>query len=135
MSVSDYDLIRNHIARYCHTVDRADAATITGFFWDDATLVFEGLHRGREAIRVTYETWIVRMRDPVQDLRHLIYSPAIRLKGDEAEAETYFDADGSLKRGGTPVRLRGLYRDRLTRRAEEWRFSRREIVVYDALED
>ncbi|PJK30850.1 nuclear transport factor 2 family protein [Minwuia thermotolerans] len=69
------------------------------------------------------------MRDPVDELRHLIYAPAIRIDGERATAETYFDADAVTRRSKRLVQLRGVYRDELARRGEHWRFVRREIVV------
>lgn len=130
----DLERVRNHLARYCHVVDRENADTIAGLFWDDAVLDFNGRHEGAAAIRRCYADWIAAMREPVVGLRHLIYAPAIELDGDSATAETYFDADGHSRKRGTPIRLRGLYSDRLSRRDGHWRFAEREIRLFEPLD-
>ncbi len=102
MSLSDRDLIYNHLARYCFVVDRDDADAIADLFWEDAELEFGGRHSGREAIRRCYDEWIQTKRNPVVGLRHMIYLPLIELEGDEARTETYVDADAHTRRSGQP---------------------------------
>jgi len=135
MSLSDRDLIYNHLARYCFVVDRDDADAIADLFWEDAELEFGGRHSGREAIRRCYDEWIQTKRNPVVGLRHMIYLPLIELEGDEARTETYVDADAHTRRSGRTVLLRSLYRDRLCRRNGEWRFQERHIVPMRSLYD
>ena len=135
MSQTDHELIQNHLARYCFAVDRDSAEAIASLFWEDARLEFEGIHVGRDAIRACYADWIRTKRDPVTGLRHLIYVPLIEIAGDQATAETYVDADAHTRRSGRPVRLRAVYRDRLSRRQGEWRFAERQIVLMSSLQD
>lgn len=125
---SDHEQITGLIARYCPIVDREPAAVIADLFWDDAVLEFNGTHEGRAAIVAAYEDWIAKMREPVDELRHLIYQPAITVDGGRASAETYFDADAVTRKSRRLVELRGVYRDALERRDGVWRFARREIV-------
>ena len=115
MLTPDYALIQNHLARYCFVVDRGTAEEIAALFWDDARLDFNGMHIGFDAIRACYANWIVKLRDPVEGLRHLIYIPLIELEGSHAVAETYVDADAHVRRSGRAIQLRALYRDRLTK--------------------
>ena len=126
--MTDHEAIAALIARYCHIVDREPAERAADLFWDDAELEFGGTHNGRAAIVAAYENWIAEMRAPVEELRHLIYAPAIEIDGDRATALTYFDADAIAPKSGRLVELRGIYRDVLERRGGEWRFARREIA-------
>lgn len=129
MNSSDYEQIQNHLARYCFAVDRDSAETIASLFWEDARLEFNGPHEGSEAIRQCYDEWIKTMRDPVEGLRHLIYVPRIDIDGDRAVAETYVNADAHARKSGRFIQLRAVYRDQLTKRNGEWRFSERHIVA------
>ena len=128
MSTTEREQIENHLARYCFAVDEGTADDIAALFWDDARLEFNGSHVGRDAIRQCYADWIVRLRDPVDEIRHLLYVPLIDIEGDEATAATYVDADALTRRSGRAVQLRACYRDRLARRDGEWRFAERLII-------
>ena len=133
MPDSEREQIQNHLARYCFTVDRGTAEEIADLFWDDARLDFNGIYTGAKAIRQCYVEWIAQARDPVEGLRHLIYVPLIDVDGDRAQAETYVDADCHVRRSGRAIQLRSLYRDQLTKRNGEWRFSDRHIVAMPGL--
>ena len=134
MPDSDREQIQNHLARYCFTVDQGTADQIAGLFWDDARLDFNGIFTDSEAIRDCYVEWIRKARDPVEGLRHLIYVPLIDIDEDSALTETYVDADCHARRSGRAIQLRSLYRDRLTKRHGEWRFSDRHIVAMPSLQ-
>ena len=129
--MDDYLEIHNLIARYCFVADTGTADDLVLLFWDDATLWFgeRSRNEGAEGIRRGQERWIEKMRDPVVDLRHLVYAPAIRIEGNRATAETYYDADGHSRKLGRPIFLRGIYRDVLEKRSGEWRFRERRIVI------
>lgn len=128
MGTTARGLIENHLARYCFAVDNGTADDIAALFWDDAHLEFNGSHVGYAAIRRCYADWIARMRDPVDEIRHLLYVPLIEIEGKEADATTYVDADALTRRSGRVVQLRACYRDRLAQRNGEWRFAERRIV-------
>ena len=136
--MNDYQRIHNLIARYCFIVDTGSADEMAAMFWEDATLCFGRSTRnvGTDAIRAGLQAWIEKMRDPVAGLRHLAYAPSIEIDGAQATAETYYDADGHSRKRRGPIHLRGVYRDRLAKRNEEWRFVERRIVIMDStLED
>ena len=135
MAQTDRERIVNHLARYCFVVDRGTADEIAALFWDDARLDFNGIYNGYAEIRQCYAEWIARARDPVEGLRHLIHVPYIELDGDAARAVTYVDADCHVRRSGRTILLRATYRDRLSRRAGEWRFAERHIVAMRRLYD
>ena len=128
MPLSDYEKIQNHLARYCFAVDTASAEEITNLFWEDAVLEFNGHHYGEDEILRCYCNWIENMRDPVEGLRHLIHIPLIEIDGDSAISECYADADAHSRRKGRFIENRAVYRDKLSRRDGEWRFSERRIV-------
>ncbi len=130
MPPTDYEQIQNHLARYCHIVDRDGVDAIAALFWDDATLEFDGTFNGIAEIRGCYSQWIEKMRDPVVGLRHLIHSPSIEILDAEAAAECYFDADCHIRANDRPIQLRGIYKDRLAKRNGEWRFLERQIILY-----
>ena len=135
MSQTDREQIQNHLAKYCFVVDRDTAEDIAALFWDDARLEFNGTHIGYEQIRQCYAEWIRKLRDPVEGLRHLIYVPLMTIEGDSAVVETYVDADCHVRKSGRTILLRSLYRDRLTKRNDEWRFAERQIVAMRSLYD
>lgn len=136
--MNDHQQIQHLIARYCLVVDTGTAEDMAAMFWDEATLWFGARSRndGADAIRAGLQTWIDRMRDPVVGLRHLAHLPSISIDGNQATAETYYDADGHSHKRRWPIHLRGVYRDRLEKRGEEWRFIERRIVImHSTLED
>ncbi len=124
----DYEQISNHLAKYCFLVDGGSVDEIVGLFWPDASLEFNGVYHGELAIRRCYEDWNERLRDPVEGLRHLLHLPLIEIDGDQAQSQSYADADGHSKRKGKPIQNRAMFRDKLSRREGEWRFSERRII-------
>ncbi|WP_162558882.1 nuclear transport factor 2 family protein [Sphingorhabdus sp. EL138] len=138
---SDHELIQNLYAAYCFAVDRGSAEDIAAHFWDDCYLNFGGnIHEGVGEARIGFAKWIARMREPVEGLRHCLYTPLIEVNGDLAEAEAYYDADGHAGRKGKPIQLRGLYRSTLKKRAStngksEWRFLKHEVQIWNSIRD
>ena len=132
--MTDHEAIRDLISRYCHMADRAGAAALADLFCADGVLVFDGRHEGRAAVEQAFANWIAVKRDPVAELRHLAYLPQIGIDGDEATAETYFDADGVSRRALHPIRIRGIYRDRLRKERGVWRFAEHRIDLFSPLE-
>ncbi len=138
---SDHELIQNLYAAYCFTVDRGSAEDIAACFWDDCYLNFGGnIHEGADAARIGFAKWITKMRDPVEGLRHCLYTPLITVDGYRANAEAYYDADGHAGRKGKPIQLRGLYRSTLEKRAipagsYEWRFLKHEVQIWNSIRD
>ena len=98
--MNDYQQIQNLISRYCFVVDRGSAEEIAAMFWQDATLWFGRRSRndGADGIRAGLRKWIEKMRDPVVGLRHLAHAPCIEIDGNQARAETYYDADGHSRK-------------------------------------
>ncbi len=138
---SDHEQIQNLFARYCFAVDRGSADEIAAFFWDDCRLDFSGnLHHGVDEARAGFSKWIAKMRDPVEGLRHCLYTPLIEIDGHVASAEAYYDADGHSKGKGKLVQLRGLYKSRLEKRPNsegqfEWRLIDHEVQIWRSAQD
>lgn len=128
--MTDHERITAHLARYCHIVDNDDAETIADLFWDDATLVLNGEHTGRAAVIAAYQDWIGWRREPVEQLRHMIFAPDIEINGEQATVRTYFNAHCFSRKSKRPILIRGIYRDEMAKRGGEWRFLRRAIDVY-----
>lgn len=127
--MTDYEQILSLLAAYCHVVDRDSAEEIAKLFWEDASLDFGERVVGTTEITAFYDRWIRESREPVLNLRHLIYAPAIDIEGARARAVCYFDADCISARKHTPILIRGTYSDTLEKRGEFWRFLERKIVT------
>ena len=85
---TDHELIRNIYARYCFATDRGTADDIAALFWEDCTVDFGGnINDGVEAACTGFAKWIHKMRDPVEGLRHCLYTPLIEIDCDHAAVE------------------------------------------------
>ena len=127
----DYHAIQSLLVRYCFMTDRGSAEDIAALFWDDATVVFDkNTNAGVEAFTAGFQAWITKMRDPVEGLRHVLHTPCIKISGDRASAEAYYDADCHAGRKKRWTQLRGAYRDELEKRGGEWRFIRKEVQIW-----
>lgn len=134
--MTDYEQIHNLLVRYCYVTDRGSAEDIAELFWEDGCVDFNGsVNHGIVDMKTGFEKWIKKMRDPVVDLRHLLYAPAIEINGNIATAEAYYDADGHSRRKGRVIQLRGVYRDELEKRSSEWRFLKRQVLIFRSLLD
>lgn len=122
--------ITNLLGRYCHLVDRGDIEQIPELFWPDSVLHFNGTHEGIDQVLASYRTWKTEARDPVENLRHMIFSPEITIDGDQATAVCYFNADCTARRSGKEILIKGRYEDRLSRRDGTWRLTERRIVIH-----
>lgn len=134
--MSDHQQIQNFYASYCFAVDRGSADDIAAHLWDDCYVNFAGnIHEGAEEARIGFAKWISKMRDPVEGLRHCLYTPLIEVTGDHATVEAYYDADGHAGRKAKPIQLRGLYRSTLENRDGEWRFIKHEVQIWRSIRD
>jgi hypothetical protein len=131
---TDHEAIQNLLAKYCFLTDRGTADDMAGLFWEDATVTFgDNTNAGIVAVKNGFAAWIAKMRDPVEGLRHVLHTPCIEIDGDSARAEAYYDADGHSKKKGRRIHLRGVYRDKLEKRDNEWRFVEKEIQIWRSM--
>ncbi|WOR15268.1 nuclear transport factor 2 family protein [Hyphomonas sp. FCG-A18] len=126
--LTEYEKIQNHLAKYCFLVDSGSVGEIVDLFWDDATLEFNGLHVGEEAIRACYTDWAERLKAPVEGLRHLLHMPVIEIESSHARSYSYADADAHSRRQGKPIQNRAMFEDKLVKRDGQWRFIERKII-------
>lgn len=134
--LTDYEQIKNLMAKYCFVTDRGSAVDIAALFWEDCTVNFGGrVNEGIEEATAGFDKWISKMRAPLDGLRHILHTPLIEIDGDTATAEAYYDADGHSKNKGKLIQLRGIYKDRLEKRGGEWRFIHREVQIWRSVQD
>jgi len=134
--LSDYEQIKNLMAKYCLVTDRGSGADMAAFFWDDAVVNFNGReNQGVDAITRGFDSWIEKLRAPVEGLRHILHTPLIEIDGNQATAEAYYDADGHSMKKGKLIQLRGLYKDEFEKRDGEWRFKRKEVQIWRSIQD
>jgi hypothetical protein len=120
--------IRQCLARYCHGIDRCDAATLKSAYWPDAYEehgTFDGPAR-EFADHIT-----ATMRGQVERSTQMIGNVMIELDEDLARArvETYVFAFLRPAGEGIDRMIGGRYLDRFERRGEEWRILRRLYVL------
>lgn len=137
-SIEDMFLIQNHLAAYCHAVDRGTLDDVAGLFHQDAVMTpaYEGgaPRHGRDAIRDWYANYNTYFRSAqVTHLRHQITTPVIHVDGNEATSTCYFDADLLDAEKGETMRFYGRYDDKLIKENGRWLFKDRVINGYYAL--
>ena len=120
--------IQEVLARYCHAVDRCDKELLSKVYWPDGTddhVFWEGTG---EAF-VDFCIPVVEQRDQTW---HSITNHIIRIEGDTARSQCYFNAYERVKRksgGSNDVTFIGRYVDILTKRNGEWRIFKRKCVI------
>jgi len=126
--VLDRIAIEDCLHRYCHAVDRCDSELLRTVYWPDATddHVF---WKGNAEDFVEYCMPFLRSRDQTM---HAISNILIRIDGDEARVQSYFNAyERLVRKDGTPndVTMFGRYLDRMEKRNGEWRIAERKVVM------
>ncbi len=125
--LADREAIRDCLHRYCRGVDRCDEEMLRSAYWKDAHddhVVFAGT-------REELIAWVMPLLAAREATTHTLSNVIIRLDGDRADSESYFQGyhvvrvDGALR-----ANLQGgRYLDRLERRGGEWRIAARKVVV------
>lgn len=111
---------------YCRALDRRDAGLYRSAFWEDATVDY-GFHKGPAYPFV--DIAIDMLRDIATS--HQIMNSLIRVDGDFAMSETYYEASHrGILEGGSPADTvaGGRYVDRFERRGGKWRILHRLVV-------
>lgn len=127
-TVLDRIAIEDCLLRYCHAVDRCDADLLRGVYWPDA-IDDHVFWRGHAEAFVEFCIPVLRSRDQTM---HAISNILIRLDGDEARVQCYFNAYERVKRkDGTAndVTMFGRYLDRMEKRDGEWRIADRKVQL------
>jgi uncharacterized protein (TIGR02246 family) len=123
--------IRNVLARIAHYSDMGDLDDYGDQFTEDAQWEFPGApaKRGRAEIQAA---GAARRADgvtgPGSHSRHVISTVAVRVDGDSATAESYwqFYVDTA---SAPALRSMGHYRDTFRRTPQGWQLARREITA------
>ncbi len=135
MSADPNDLIAIHnlLNQYCHAVDRGSVDDIMAVFHSQAVLrptyMGDEAHKGAEAVRAWYTRYDQTVRASVSRMRHKITSPYVEVRGDEATAVSYLDADFVPTKSDRMGLATGCYEDRLKKENGEWRIIERVIHV------
>jgi hypothetical protein len=125
--LADRLAIADVLTLYCRGIDRCDLETLQACFWPDATAQY-----GAEAQNA--HDWagatLAALRAMPRTF-HSISNMLITARGDRAEAETYCTAyhEVSTPDGLMEMVVGGRYLDRLERRGDAWRISRRVYVM------
>jgi uncharacterized protein (TIGR02246 family) len=128
----DHEEIRQLLARYNFAVDFGDAAGWAGCFTDDGVFhctpeggPLTGRHEGRDALVAYAETHYALNQGRA---RHWNWNLDIDIDGDEATMRCYLAAYAATAPDSpAALRITGVYRDRLVRVGDAWRFAERHI--------
>lgn len=125
--LADREAIRDCLYRYSRGVDRCDEEVLRSVYWEDAHddhCLFRG---SREELIA----WVIPLLREREATAHNIDNILIRLHGERADVETYFQGYHVMRTGGKPTASLqgGRYLDRFEKRDDEWRIARRKVVV------
>lgn len=131
----DRERIRELRASYCFLVDdgRWDELLDT-CFTDDARCDFRSARgdvgpfvaTGREEVRAFFAQVVASL---LHDMSHTVHNHRIRLDGDRAAGDCYFEVTAKDPASGDAVVGAGRYRDRYRRVAGEWRIEERVALI------
>lgn len=129
------EAIRECLFGYCRGIDRCDEAALRRAYWPDAT----DQHGPYQGSASGFIDWALPLLRQDARLVHMLGNISIRLQGEQAAVESYFQAfqvDRDDAGQARETLLCGRYVDRFERRgqgaASEWRVAAR-TVVYDWL--
>lgn len=130
--ISDHELIRNSIARYCIGLDLKDWDLFSKAFSGNIKAHFPepvGLVEGIPAFRAKMQTMVASLQT-----QHALSTQLIEITGEKtAEATTYVRAInfGTGKNEGKQLTAWSMYQDKLVKDVfdgrEDWRISERKV--------
>jgi SnoaL-like protein len=125
--MADREAIRDCLYRYSRGVDRCDEDMLRSVYWEDA---FDD-HCLFAGEREELIAWVIPLLRAMDATQHYIANILIRLDGDHADVESYYQGYHCLRSDGKPFHSvqGGRYLDRLERRDGEWRIATRKVVV------
>jgi len=135
LTSSDYEEIRQLLARYNFAIDFGEidswvqTFTSNGVFsclgmTEDAPL--GGTHRGADALRAYAETHFSINQGRA---RHWNWNLIIEGDNDAATMQCYLNAYSAGQGDSALFRVTGVYRDRMVRTDDGWRFIEREVTI------
>lgn len=124
----DREAIRDCIYRYCRGIDRCDAETLASAYWPGAI----DDHVFWKGTVEEFVPWVMPILRSRSQTKHSISNILIRIDGDRANVESYFDAyERARLKDGTPndIFVAGRYLDAMEKRDGEWRIGDRKVVL------
>ena len=131
----DYEEIRQLLARYNFAIDFGDIDSWVQTFTSDGVFRCLGLpdgaplggtHEGESALRTYAETHFSISQGRA---RHWNWNLLIEGNNDSATMKCYLNAYSGGQGDSALFRATGVYRDRLSRTDEGWRFTEREVTI------
>lgn len=125
--VADREAIRECIFVNARGVDRCDEDLLRQSYWPDAT----DEHLDFVGNREEYIRWAMPLLRGMDQTQHLIGNILIRIDGDHATAETYFQAYHRVTNEGRcfDVISSGRYTDQFEKRNDIWRVLKRIAII------
>lgn len=124
----DREAIRECLYRYARGVDRLDADMVRSAYWPDCL----DEHLGFTGNAEEFIAWSFPIMGGMDQTMHLIGNVLVAIRGDQADAETYFYGihrvnlpDGTK----SDVMGAGRYVDTFEKRDDEWRILKRLVVT------
>ncbi|MCB2060067.1 MAG: nuclear transport factor 2 family protein [Novosphingobium sp.] len=115
------------VSRYCRGIDRRDFALVRSLYHDDAIDEHGSMFRGGPD---EFVAWLPQVTAAWELTRHEISNSVVAIDKDRAEGEHLVRA---WHRTPPPDRrefiIHGRYLDRYERRAGEWKFYHRQLVL------
>lgn len=126
--MADREAIRDCLFRYARGTDRMDKEAFHSAFWPDGTVEQVGFS-GTAAEYIDHTLAVVAGMDQTM---HLFGNILITIAGENATAESYVYAYHRLRANGeqrNDLIVGARYFDRLQQRDDEWRISKRVLII------
>ena len=125
--LADREAIKDCMYRYSRGADRCDEEMIRSAYWPDAFddhLAFQGDPEG-------FIAWSMPIMRAMDQTQHMMGNILIRLRGDQADVETYFFGFHRVpgENGWQDIIAGGRYCDVFEKRDDEWRCLKRLVIT------
>jgi ketosteroid isomerase-like protein len=125
--IADREAIRECLYRYARGVDRLDADMVRSAYWPDAI----DTHLDFKGNAEQFIAWAFPIMRTMDQTMHMVGNIFITIRGDRADAESYFHGYHRLTKEGRKIDIvgSGRYLDRFERRSSEWRIAERLVMT------
>lgn len=120
--------IEDCLHRYCHAVDRCDAALLRAVYWPDGS----DDHVFWSGNAVDFADFCIPILKSRGQTLHAVSNILMRIDDSAARVQCYYSAiERVLKKDGSAndVTFLGRYLDRFEKRGGEWRILHRRVVI------
>lgn len=121
----DRQAISDCLLRYARGVDRVDEELIRSAYWEDAHDSHGAFNGGPEE----FLAWFIPNQPEREVAQHFLMNQFVELRGDEADAETYFVSVAKKYGSGDIETVGGRYVDLFAKRQGEWRIQTRLVLL------